>query len=300
VVSATVAASAGPDERLELSIVVPVYACASCLQALLQRTRAVVQQQGWQAEWIFVDDASTDGAWEVLKHLSATDDGIHGLRLDRNRGQHYAIYVGLKNARGRFSVVMDCDLDDPPEEIPGLLALAREGSDIVIASYSDRAHPAWRRWGSLFYFWMLETPRPENARLSMFSVLSERARAAYVGAPLAGRSYLLLLLQLGLPTAFLASRKEPRHEGVSSYNIRKLYPLAAAPRFGARDICVRRPRRRGMALGHVADRADLACRRDVGRHDPGAMAIQSHAGRGLAALRNGKAVGMNVPLLIRC
>jgi glycosyltransferase involved in cell wall biosynthesis len=246
VVSATVAASAALDERPELSIVVPVYACANCLQPLFQRTRAVVQQQGWQAEWIFVDDASSDGAWEVLKHLSAIDDRIHGLRLDRNRGQHYAIYVGLKNAEGRFSIVMDCDLEDPPEEIPGLLALAREGSEIVIASYSDRAHPAWRRWGSRFYFWMLETPRPENARLSMFSVLSERARAAYVGAPLAGRSYLLLLLQLGLPTAFLASRKEPRHEGVSSYNIRKLYPLAV------RNVLIFNPRRLALVLGTFA------------------------------------------------
>ncbi len=237
------AASAVP----EISIVVPVYACASCLHPLFQRTRAVVQQQGWQAEWIFVDDASADGAWEVLKHLSATDDRIHGLRLDRNRGQHYAIYIGLKHARGQFTVVMDCDLEDPPEEIPGLLAaLAREGSDIVIASYSDRAHPAWRRWGSRLYFWMLETPRPDDARLSMFSVLSEKARSAYVGAPLAGLSYLLPLLQLGLPIAFLASRKEPRQEGVSSYNVRKLYRLAV------RNVLLFNPRRLALVLGTLA------------------------------------------------
>jgi polyisoprenyl-phosphate glycosyltransferase len=229
----------------------------------------VIHQQGWQAEWVFVDDASSDGAWEVLKHLAAADDRIHGLRLDRNRGQHYAIYAGLKEAGGQFSVVMDCDLEDPPEEIPGLVALAREGSDVVIASYSDRPHPAWRRWGSRSYFWMLETPRPENARLSMFSVLSERARSAYVGAPLAGRSYLLLLLQLRLPTTFMASRKEPRHEGVSSYNVRKLYPLAVRNVLifnpDARDTCVRRARRHGVAMGRLADPDDLAHARGLGR-----------------------------------
>jgi len=241
-----VSASGVPDQRPEISIVVPVYACASCLAPLFQRTRAVVQQQGWGVEWIFVDDASTDGAWGVLKQLAATDDRIRGLRLDRNRGQHYAIYAGLKNARGRFTVVMDCDLEDPPEEIPRLVALAQGGSDVVIASYSDRAHPAWRRWGSRLYFWMLDVRRPKSARLSMFSVISERALTAYVAAPLAGRSYLLVLLRLGLPTTFLASRKDPRHEGASSYNLRKLSPLAV------RNVLLFNPRRLAAVLGALA------------------------------------------------
>jgi dolichol-phosphate mannosyltransferase len=203
-------------------------------------------QQGWRVEWVFVDDASPDDAWRVLKQQAAKDERIRAIRLEQNHGQHFAIYAGLKQAKGRYCVVMDCDLEDPPEEIPRLVARLEEGADIVIATYADRAHPAWRRTGSRLYFWMLDTPRPENDSLSMFSVLSEDARSAYAAAPLAGRAYLLVLLRLGLRTAFLASRKEPRHEGVSSYDLRKLWPLAV------RNILLFNPRRLAAVLGAIA------------------------------------------------
>ena len=218
--------SAVPDESPDVSIVVPVYACAACIEPLLERTRAIVQQEGWSAEWVFVDDASPDDAWPILKELSSKDARIRGLRFDRNCGQHFAIYAGLERARGRFSIVMDCDLEDPPEEIPSLMARARQGFDIVIATYLDRAHPAWRRFGSRLYFWMLGGANLDGARLSTYSVLSQRARSAFIAAPLAGRGYVSVLLRLGLPTAFVASHKAPRPEGHSSYELRKLSLLA--------------------------------------------------------------------------
>ena len=178
-----VSTSAVPDENPDVSIVIPVYACAACIEPLLERTRAIVQQEGWMAEWVFVDDASPDDAWAILKELSSKDARIRGLRFDRNCGQHFAIYAGLGRARGRFSIVMDCDLEDPPEEISSLMARAHRGNDIVIATYFDRAHPAWRRFGSRLYFWMLGGANLDGARLSTYSVLSQRARSAFIAAP---------------------------------------------------------------------------------------------------------------------
>jgi polyisoprenyl-phosphate glycosyltransferase len=182
-------------------------------------------KEGWHVEWIFVDDASPDDSWRILKEQACKDDRIGGLGFGRNCGQHAAIYAGLEKAKGRFSVVMDGDLEDPPEEIPRLMARARQGSDIVIATYSDRTHPAWRRLGSRLYFWMLHG-RGAGTRLSTYSVLSERARSAYLAAPLAGRAYLSVLFRLNLPTAFVSSHKEARLAGGSSYSLGKLSPLA--------------------------------------------------------------------------
>ena len=195
---------------------------------------------------MFVDDASPDDAWRILKDEAAKDDRIRGLRLGRNCGQHFAIYAGLEKAKGRFSVVMDGDLEDPPEEIPRLMLRARQGFDIVIATYSDRTHPRWRRLGSQLYFWILRGAIPEGGKLSTFSVVSERARSAYIAAPLAGRAYILVLFGLDLPTAFISSHKEPRPHGASSYDFRKLSPLAL------RNMLLFSPRRLFCVLATVA------------------------------------------------
>ena len=221
------------------------------LHPLFQRTRAVVQQQGWQAEWIFVDDASADGAWEVLKHLSATDDRIHGLRLDRNRGQHYAIYIGLKHARGQFTVVMDCDLEDPPEEIPETPGSA--GARRVPTS-SSPAIPialiplgAAGAAGSIFGCWRRRGRT--TRRLSMFSVLSEKARSAYVGAPLARSKLPSALAPTRTADSVPGKPQGAAPRGCLVLQCSQALPAcrpqratlqSAAPRFGARDTCVRR------------------------------------------------------------
>ena len=162
------------------------------------------------------------------------------------RHQHFAIYAGLKKATGRFIIVLDGDLEDPPEEIPRLLARAKEDADIVVATYSDRAHPDWRRIGSRLYFWILGAGAPDGGRLSMFTALSERGRSAYLAAPLAGRVYLLVLLGLDLPTAFVSSYKEPRLGDGSSYSFGKLSPLAA------RNLLLFNPRRFAFVLTTLA------------------------------------------------
>jgi polyisoprenyl-phosphate glycosyltransferase len=234
------------EERPDISIVVPVYGCAGCIEMLLERTRAVVEREAWRAEWVFVDDASPDDSWRILKTQSSKDNRIRGVRLGRNCGQHFAIYAGLKEAKGRFCLVMDCDLEDPPEEIPQLMRRARQGFDVVIATYFDRSHPGWRRLGSRLYFWMLRGGNLKGAKLSTFSVLSDRARSAFIAAPLARRAYLLVLLGFDLPIAFISSRKEPRADGASSYDPRTLAFLAA------RNMLLFSPRRLVVVLGTVA------------------------------------------------
>jgi glycosyltransferase involved in cell wall biosynthesis len=142
-------------KRYEISVVIPVYGCAGCLTALYERLCSVLESVLESWEIVFVDDRSPDGAWELLEDLARRDRRVRALRLSRNFGQHAAITAGLAEAHGRWVAVLDCDLQDPPEEIPRLLEIAKEGCDVVgtaasahasifdyATRYSDRQ---WRR-----------------------------------------------------------------------------------------------------------------------------------------------------------
>ena len=135
----------------ELSVVVPVYGCRDCLQALHERLRANVERITDSYELIFVDDRSTDGSWDVLLEIAKSDPAVRLVRLSRNFGQHPAITAGLAESTGRWVVVTDCDLEDPPEEIERLHAKVQEGYDFVLARRRRRHQPLYRRLGGTLY-----------------------------------------------------------------------------------------------------------------------------------------------------
>ena len=101
-----------------LSVVVPVYGCAPCLDVLYHRVFAALDQLQVTAELVLVDDCGPDDAWPIIARLAQADPRVRGIRLSRNFGQHAAITAGLDQARGTWCIVMDCDLQDPPEDIP--------------------------------------------------------------------------------------------------------------------------------------------------------------------------------------
>src|SRR5262249_1915623 len=105
---------------------------ASCLISLYERLGAALDGV---SEWevIFVDDCSPDVAWDLLEELAPADNRVRAQPMRRNFGQHAAIAAGLAETRGSRIVVMDCALQDPPEEMPRLLATAREGHDVALA-----------------------------------------------------------------------------------------------------------------------------------------------------------------------
>src|SRR5262249_8272613 len=138
-----------------LSVVIPVYECATCLRALHERLTRALRSLGISYELIFVDDRSRDDGWKVLGDLARCDPTIRAFRLSRNFGQHPAITAGLERSRGRWAVVMDCDLQDPPEAIPDLYRKASEGFDVVLGRRLDRRGSTFRRWASRLYFSVL-------------------------------------------------------------------------------------------------------------------------------------------------
>jgi glycosyltransferase involved in cell wall biosynthesis len=216
------------DRDPEISVVVPVYNCAECLRHLHGRLAAALAQVPGGHEIILVDDRSPDESWGILRELAEEDHSIRIVRLSRNFGQHAAITAGIEFARGGWIVVMDCDLQDPPEDIPRLYARAQEGAEIVYARRTGRRGPWFRRFASRAYFRIL------NASLGTdfdpdygnFTIISRKVRDAFLRFRDKDRHYLMILRWLGYDHASIDVAHAERYAGKSAYRLRTLFRFA--------------------------------------------------------------------------
>ncbi len=170
--------SATQAGEIELSVVVPVYGCGGCLDALYDRLTASVSQITDRYELVLVDDRSVDDGWSILRSLARADARVRALRLSRNFGQDAAITAGLSEARGAWVVVMDCDLQEAPEDISRLWTAAQEGYDVVRTIRRGRRHAPLKRWGSRLYR-RLTFETDTRADYSTLSLISRRVVNAY-------------------------------------------------------------------------------------------------------------------------
>src|SRR5688572_1566363 len=209
---------------VELSVVVPVYGCADCLEALYQRLSPVLQACASSYEIILVDDCAPDGAWQVIRRLSEQDPRVRGLRLSRNFGQHAAITAGLAECAGERAVVMDCDLQDPPETIPALLQQARAGHDIVLARRKRKKQSRFRQLAASLYFRALGAVSRHrfDGDFGAFSIISRPVIDAYLRFRDRDRHYLFILYWLGFDATAIDYEHAPRHSGNSAYSLRGL------------------------------------------------------------------------------
>jgi glycosyltransferase involved in cell wall biosynthesis len=222
----------------DLSVVVPVYGCCGCLRALHQRLSATLAPLGVSYELVFIDDASTDGAWEVLVELAGEDRAVRAFALSRNFGQDAAITAGLAKSRGHWTVVMDCDLQEQPESIPALYA-AREGVDIVRTSREGaRRHSRSRRVASRLYRRLLLESGKE-IEYSTMSLLSRPVVEAFLGLRDHDREYASVLDWLGFRQAVVPIEYVDRHDGSSSYSLRRLWRVALSGAFFRTTILLR-------------------------------------------------------------
>jgi len=228
---------AGRDAAV-LSVVVPVYGCADCLVALHDRLSRSVVSVTDRYELIFVDDRSLDGGWEVLRSLARRDPHVRAFRLSRNFGQDAAITAGLAQARGEWAVVMDCDLQEAPEDIPRLWAASREGYDIVRTTRRGWRHSAFRRMTSRAYRRLtLETDvRPDYSNLSL---LSRRVIDAFLRLRDRDREYMIALDWLGFDSTTIEIEHAERHAGESGYTLRGLVRVALDGMFFQSTVLLR-------------------------------------------------------------
>lgn len=213
----------------ELSVVIPVYGCRDCLEALHRRLDESLGEITEDFELVFVDDRSTDGSWEALLEVAGSDPRSRLIRLSRNFGQHRAITAGLAETSGRWVVVMDCDLEDRPEDIPGLYAKAQEGFDFVLTARKRRTHSPFRNAASAGYRWLANrlAGTDVEARHRNFSVVSREVVDEMLRFQDQERQYLLILLWLGFEHTTVEIEPDPRFAGRSSYTIPELFRVAA-------------------------------------------------------------------------
>jgi len=212
-------------DRVELSVVIAVYGCGECLIALHDRLTRSIEQVTDSYELVFVDDRSQDDGWPVLQQLAGTDGRVRAFRLSRNFGQHAAITAGLSQARGDWAVVMDCDLQEAPEDIPRLWAAAGEGYEVVRTVRRKRHHPRLKRWMSRVYRKLtLETDvRPDYSTLSL---ISRRVVDAFLRLRDRDREYMIALDWLGFDSTAIEIDHHRRHAGKSEYTLQRMVRVA--------------------------------------------------------------------------
>lgn len=176
-------------------------------------------------ELVLVDDGSSDRSGEVLAGIAGRDPRVVVLRLSRNFGQHPAILAGLAQSRGRKVVVMDCDLQESPEDIPRLFAKAEEGFDVVFARRRRSRHSWFKRatskgWSSIINFL---SDLPLEADLGTLSLIDRRVVDELLRMPNRHSHHQRLLRWMGFRQAFVDVDHKARFDGSrSSYSFRSL------------------------------------------------------------------------------
>lgn len=145
-------------DKLDISVVVPLYNEAESLPELAAWIDRVMRENGFSYEVILIDDGSSDGSWNVVEELKKQYPAIRGISFARNYGKSAALYCGFAAAEGEVVITMDADLQDSPDEIPELRRMIlEEGYDLVSGWKKRRHDPVGKRWPSKFFNWTART-----------------------------------------------------------------------------------------------------------------------------------------------
>jgi polyisoprenyl-phosphate glycosyltransferase len=215
--------------NIKLSIVVPVYRSESIIPSLVDEISKAADALGLsgQFELLLVNDASPDDSWRVISTLTKQRKFLRGILLRKNFGQHSAIMAGLHFARGDTVIVMDDDLQHPPEEIGNLLRAIDGGVDVCYTRYRGRQHAFWKILGSRFNDWVATVliGKPKGLYLSSFKAMRREVVQEVIKyqGPYAYLDGLILDVTRSFSVVDIDHR--PRREGVSNYNLRRSVSL---------------------------------------------------------------------------
>lgn len=212
-----------------LSVVVPVYNEESVLESFHARLMSVLKNVPGDAEVLYVNDGSADGSLDVLRRVRSSSSQVSVLDLSRNFGKEIAISAGLDFATGDAVVVIDSDLQDPPELIPALLEKWREGHDVVYARRDERAGESLLKKGTAFWFYrvmkrLCDIPIPADT--GDYRLLSRRAVMALRRFREHHRFMKGLFAWIGYSQVAVSYQREARHSGSSKFNYWKLWNFA--------------------------------------------------------------------------
>jgi glycosyltransferase involved in cell wall biosynthesis len=216
------------SNSMKLSIISPVYGAASILEELVIRIDKAVSKITNDFEIILVEDASPDNSWEIIEKIAANKPFVKGIKLSKNFGQHYAISAGIDRCDGDWVVVIDCDLQDQPEEIYKMLEEAEKGFDIVYARRFQRKDKFFKRLTSKLFHKGLGflTGLEFDPAVANFGIYSKKVVINLKHIQDKIRYFPTMVRSVGFKASSINVNHAKRAEGESSYNFKKLTKLA--------------------------------------------------------------------------
>jgi glycosyltransferase involved in cell wall biosynthesis len=243
------------SEGILISVISPVYKAENLLDELIRRLQLSLEAITPLYEIILVDDRGPDNSWEVITRHALRDSRVRGVRLSRNFGQHKAITAGLEQARGEWVVIIDCDLQDQPEEIPKLYAYAKaETYDLVFARRVERQDSWLKRAGSSWFYRSLAylTDTEQDPAIANFGIYHRKVINAVLAMRESIRYFPTMVRWVGFRAGGLAVAHAKRPEGGSSYSFRHLLDLALDIMLAYSDKPLRLTIKLGLSISATA------------------------------------------------
>ena len=216
-----------------LSVVSPVYNAEAILPDLVYQLIKAIKPLNENFEILLIEDGGPDKSWEQIEKLSLQFPEIRGIRLSRNFGQHHAISAGLTLARGEWIIVMDCDLQDKPSEIPKLVKKTKEEYDVVLARRVLRQDGFFKKLSSSIFYHVLSwlTGIKHDPTIANFGIYSRKVIDAVNSMPESIRYFPTMVKWVGFQTTTVSVEHAKRTKGQTSYNFKRLLDLGL-------DICL--------------------------------------------------------------
>jgi len=221
---------AHPHTCVTLSVVVPCFNEESVLHALRERLLPVCHDvAGEDFEIILVDDGSTDGTRSIMRSFHTIDPRFVGVFLSRNHGHQLALTAGLSVARGERILIIDADLQDPPELLPKMMALTDDGYDVVYGQRAMRqGETVFKRATAAFFYRLvnklIELPIPSDT--GDFRLITRRVLDVLLAMPEHHRFIRGMIAWIGFPQIAIPYDRDPRFAGETKYPLKKMIRFA--------------------------------------------------------------------------
>ncbi len=214
--------------KIHISVVIPAYNCEKSITELYDRLNQTLNKITDEWEIIFIDDNSKQNDWEIIKNLKKIDDRIRGIKLSRNYGQHNAIFAGLEASSGDWIIVMDCDLQDTPEEIEKLYFEAQKGYDIILAKRHVRNDKYLKKIFSIVFYSLLEylSETEQDYQIGNFGIYHRKVIDSIISMGDTTKFLPLMVQWVGFKKKKINVYHSHRKYGKTSYNFRSLMKLA--------------------------------------------------------------------------
>lgn len=213
---------------IDISVVVPVYGCPEALEPLYSRVVKTIKELKKSYEIILVNDGCPKGSWNVIEKICNKDKNVVGINLSRNFGQLHSTNAGIAHTKGKYVVLMDCDLQDRPEGIADLFNEIEKGYDIVFAKRKNRKDSKLTIWASKMFYAVYNhfVDGHYDGDIGNFCIVKRMIVDEYNKINDVNKSFTTMISWMGFKTSTIEIEGDDRYEGKSSYTLSKKINLA--------------------------------------------------------------------------